>query len=191
MNRENSEGVNRVGAEQQTPENKAEIESETGKTGELLNCIFNEIDQYASNDEREAIEKAVRLLFRAKNKSQSVWVEKTEYDRKERTDGDVLRAFRCEMRLPGGDPGSDWIINECAEGDSVKYEPRLFEYDRLRLGGDPYPSAEDIKDPSADDLEEADRIIRESWQLFQNGLHDRILFYPTAKYRSEGTPDTQ
>src|SRR5271157_2432612 len=164
--------ASRFGPERE--EREAAIAEQVRRTGELLSNIIYSAPSCATEEEKEHIAKASTLLFKL-NKWR-VWVNKTEYHPEKRTEDTLLRAFRVQLRSPDADAKSDWIINESVEGNGVKYEPCLFEYDKSKAEGDTYPDEAKVKDPSVEDMKMTCKILEESWQLFETGQHDRILF---------------
>jgi hypothetical protein len=167
---------------QETEYRETAIKEQVRKIGELLSSIIDSAPSQASEEEKAHVAKATTLLF--KLEKWRVWVSKTEYRPEKRNEDTLLRAFRIQLCSPNKDAKSDWIINESVDGDGVKYEPCTFEYDKSKAEGDTYPNEANVEDPSIEDMKMTCKILQESWQLFEEGQHDRILFYKVdQRYR--------
>ena len=156
------------------------MKEQVRRTGELLNHIIDNIPSHATEDERQRIAKATTLLFQLRK--WRIWVNKTEYSVDEPEDASLVRAFRIELRPPDAQKKSDWIINESVEGSKASYQPYIFEHDESGIDGD-------VKDPTAEDMESAFKIFEESWQLFEQGQHEKILFYLADPRYLQGRPE--
>ena len=66
-----------------------------------------------------------------------------------------MRTFRIGLRPPDAQQKSDWIINESVEGGLASYQPYIFEHDESGTEGDAFASEENVKDPTAEDMEYA------------------------------------
>jgi len=114
-----------------------------------------------------------------------VSIEVTNYKPESRTERELLRSFRIRSGLSsGGGLQSEWIVNELAEENAVRFEPIILEHQDTQqflreLQGEQYEERSDLDhlvDPTVDEMEKAAAIIEECSRRFASGDMESIKY---------------